>query len=912
MAGVASWKQATLPRRPDLARSNHSSRSNAGPILLVFASGSAAQNKALIDRMADRTPHLPLCVVGEFEPHRGEWIPWHILRSLGDNLQSVRAALAGRQVSRAAMVLCREVPLGQMRRAAIMLGHLRVTVVDEEGHEFPALALPVRMLPRMLRAIQKQLAPGGRGRKWLRRLAHPGEAEIPLRARLAQGRGIAAAVRRGAPEDEPLKGATPLAHGVSVIIPSREGRDLLATLLPGLLPQIEAGEVIVSDNGEAESTDSTAEWLAREYPNVRVIRSAEPLSFAHAVNAGIAAARFNRVLLLNNDMVVEPRFVSALNAAFDHEADVFCTTAQIFFPPGVRREETGKAVWRAEEPLDLPLRCDDPFAGEDGTWVLYGSGGCSLYDTEKLCQLGAVSRLFDPAYVEDLDLGYRAWKRGWPSLYCAEALVEHRHRSTTSRFYTREQLDALVERNFLLFLVHAIGSSALFQKLWTAGIRRLQLLAMNGSAAALSALRTVPKVGPRPAEATGALTEDEILALGCGDVAVFPGNASSNGAAVVVCSPFLPFPLSHGGAVRIYNMMAQSAGEWSQVLLAFADELTSPPDELLRICREIVLVRRHHSHYRRNTERPDTVEEFDSAAFRAALKQTIRRWRPGIVQLEFTQLAQYVCATKPAKTVLVEHDITFDLQEQLLRTNPNWETEQQLAKWRTFETAAWREVDCVVTMSAKDQAVAAATARLAVTLPNGVDTERFRPGEEEPDAGRLLFIGSFAHLPNILALNFFLREVWPLLGAGFTLHVIAGARPEYYLEFFRGQVSIDLTDPRIEVEGFVSDVRPAYRRASIVLAPLTASAGTNIKVLEAMAMGRIVVATPAGINGLDLTPEKGVLVGTAGTELASQIRKLRDDSDLRREMERLARVAALDYNWSAIARKQSEVYRSLL
>jgi len=77
-------------------------------------------------------------------------------------------------------------------------------------------------------------------------------------------------------------------------------------------------------------------------------------------------------------------------------------------------------------------------------------------------------------------------------------------------------------------------------------------------------------------------------------------------------------------------------------------------------------------------------------------------------------------------------------------------------------------------------------------------------------------------------------------------------------------------------------------------------------------MGRVVVATPAGINGLDLTPEKGVLVGTAGTELASQIRRLRDDSDLRREMERLARVAALDYNWSAIARKQSEVYRSLL
>jgi GT2 family glycosyltransferase/glycosyltransferase involved in cell wall biosynthesis len=882
-------------------------------IQLAFASGTAAQNRELIDRLANRRPDLPLYVVAEFRPHQGEWIPWHVQRSFRDNLDSLHAALRGHEVVASAMLLARGVPLGRMRLAALMLASplapLQLTVFDEEGHEFPALALPVHLLGRVVGTVEAQLASGGRARKWLIRLAHPAEAEIPLRARLAQARGIVWGNRRTAREPAPMAGEEPLAHGVSVVIPSRDGRDLLAAMLPGLVPQIEFGEIIVSDNG---SSDETAEWLAREYPQIRVIRTAEPLSFASAVNLGIAAARYSHVLLLNNDMIVEPGFIAALQAAFERESDVFCSTAQIFFPEGVRREETGKAVWRQEQPLDFPLRCDEALEGEDGTWVLYGSGGCSLCDTAKLRALGGLSRLYDPAYVEDLDLGYRAWKRGWPSLYCAGARVEHRHRATTSRFYTAEQLEALVERNYLVFLLHAIGSPALFQKFWSEGIRRLQLLAMNGSSAALAALRTVPDIAPRPPESRGALSEDEILALGCGDVAVFPGGAQGSGRVVVVCSPFLPFPLSHGGAVRIFNLMTQAAREWDLVLVAFADELTSPPPELLRICRDIVVVRRHHTHYRRDTERPDTVEEFDSLPFRAALKQTVHRWRPEIVQLEFTQMAQYASAALPAKTVLVEHDITFDLQEQLLRTAPDFERERQLLKWLSFETDAWREVDCVATMSAKDQKTASSTARRAVCLPNGVDTDRFAPAFEPPEPNRLLFIGSFAHLPNLLALDFFLREVQPLLGSGFTLHVIAGARHEYYLEFFRSQVSLDLSLAEIELEGFVSDVRPAYRRASLVLAPLTASAGTNIKVLEAMAMGRAAVATPAGINGLDLSEESGVAVGQTAAELAAWIHQLSADDKLRRKFERAARSTAIQFDWREIGKRQSDLYRSLL
>jgi glycosyltransferase involved in cell wall biosynthesis len=210
-------------------------------------------------------------------------------------------------------------------------------------------------------------------------------------------------------------------------------------------------------------------------------------------------------------------------------------------------------------------------------------------------------------------------------------------------------------------------------------------------------------------------------------------------------------------------------------------------------------------------------------------------------------------------------------------------------------------------MSAKDTA-AVTGAKSAVTLPNGVDCERFRPSMIPPEPRRLLFIGSFAHLPNLLALEFFLKEVWPKLPEGFRLHVIAGPRPEYFLDFYRHRASVDLSQPRIELEGFVEDVRRAYERAELVLAPLTASAGTNIKVLEAMAMGRVVVSTPAGVNGLDLAPGEDVIVETTAERLAGEIQALSADAGRRQSIEDRARATARRYDWSNIGEQQSRLY----
>jgi GT2 family glycosyltransferase len=342
--------------------------------------------------------------------------------------------------------------------------------------------------------------------------------------------------------------------GISVVIPSRNGKPLLAAQMPGIvrelagIPPTWLAQLVVVDNG---STDGTAQWLAAEWPQVEVEVSPGPLSFAAAVNRGVARARYSHVCLLNNDMLLEPGFFAALLKAFQAVPGLFCATAQIRFPAGVRREETGKAVMAQLHPDDFPIRCEEPIPGEDLSYVLYGSGGCSLYDAAMWFALGGVDEAYSPAYVEDLDLGYRAWQRGWPTVFVAGAVVEHRHRATTSRYYTEQQLAEILEVNYLKFLTRAVAHGPLFRQLWKQAIGRLRRR-RDGALrfAAGLALASRPAVLPF-------CREEEFLALTGGDVAVFPG---------------------------------RNAG--GEPLVTFADRLEAPADQALDRRCAIILVRR--------------------------------------------------------------------------------------------------------------------------------------------------------------------------------------------------------------------------------------------------------------------------------------------------------------------------------
>jgi GT2 family glycosyltransferase len=415
----------------------------------------------------------------------------------------------------------------------------------------------------------------------------------------------------------PICAPRPSETGISVIIPSRNGKPLLEAQLPAIARDLEpfTAEIIVVDNG---SGDGTAQWLRAAWPQVRFEVSSEPLSFARAVNRGIAVARYSHVCLLNNDMLIEPGFFGALVHAFERVPDLFCATAQILFPEGVRREETGKTVMAQSHPEDFPIRCDEPLPGEDLSYVLYGSGGCSLYDAARLSALGGVDQAYEPAYVEDLDLGYRAWQRGWPSVYVAGAVVEHRHRATTSRYYTDAQLERILEVNYLKFLVRAVASPKLFRKLWRQATRRLRTRdrpALLRTAARLALGGGPPGVPEYP--------EELILALTSGAVAVFPGQLVPGRPRALVVSPHPAFPLPAG---------------FDPVLVAFTERLAPPPPGILAASVEVVLV----------------LEGAASPAFRAALHQTVRKWRPAVAHLVAPQMAQYAADCAPARAILVE------------------------------------------------------------------------------------------------------------------------------------------------------------------------------------------------------------------------------------------------------------------
>jgi GT2 family glycosyltransferase len=445
------------------------------PVYLVFATGPHAAAADFIERVAEANPDATLVVASRQRPHRGEWIEIRAGQGTGAIIATCRKAIAGRRVAGAAIHATRDGGEWRMRMAALALAGRDLRIYNDHLDHFALRSAAV-----LWRHVQWRWGQRRRGVVWWNLLA---VAAILCAARRAW---------RAPPVPRSQLAVKGLVPGISVIVPSRDGCELLTPMLPAVLADLQghSAEIIVVDNG---SSDGTEAFLAREYPAIRVESSAQPLSFSAAVNRGIEAARYSHVVLLNNDMQIEPGFFAALRAAFDHTPDLFCATAQIFFPPGQRREETGLCFWRREKDDEFPVYCAEPGPGEDGTQVLYGSGGCSMYDARKLRELGGFDEAYRPAYVEDLDIGYRAWQRGWPTVFCACAKVEHRHRATTSRYFSPEYLDYLVERNYLRFLVRVTGD--IFPELWHEAIGRLKDRALAGDKAARRALRAAWREG---------------------------------------------------------------------------------------------------------------------------------------------------------------------------------------------------------------------------------------------------------------------------------------------------------------------------------------------------------------------------------------------------------------------------------
>ena len=363
---------------------------------------------------------------------------------------------------------------------------------------------------------------------------------------------------------------------------------------------------------------------------------------------------------------------------------------------------------------------------------------------------------------------------------------------------------------------------------------------------------------------------------------------------MAVLTPYFPYPLAHGGAVRIFHLLREMSRAFDIELFAFTDASPIETAPVLEFCSRIALVEKpRYREPRWSTLLPPEVHEFRSPAMRRALAEEKRAFGYEALQVEYTQLAQY------GGDALVEHDITYDLFAQVLKRENTLAAWWDWFRWRRFETRAWRNYPVVVTMSKKDAAVVGARARI---IPNGVDLARFTP-EPERAGQRLLFIGSFRHFPNVAAYRFFMESVWPLLRERcpeMTVTVVAG--PDYLIHWRAFADSPEPpADSRVRLLGFVPDVRPLYVETNLVLVPTTVSAGTNVKALEAMAMQRAIVSTPSGVAGLGLVHHASVWEADTAKAFAEGIAALIGDRERRIRMARAAyEHARLNFDWGEI------------
>ena len=369
---------------------------------------------------------------------------------------------------------------------------------------------------------------------------------------------------------------------------------------------------------------------------------------------------------------------------------------------------------------------------------------------------------------------------------------------------------------------------------------------------------------------------------------------------VAVLSPYFPYPFSHGGAVRIFHLLREIARDFDVVLFAFTEDGEATECQpVLDFCSKLVLVPKPR--YREplwSSLPPPEVCEYRSPAMRTLWEGLCAEMKVAVRQVEYTHLAAY------GGDILVEHDVTFDLYRQVLDRQRSLSAGWNWWRWRRFETRVLHRFRCVVAMSEKDAGLLG-TPNVRV-IGNGVDLERFRP-EPEPPGQSLLFVGSFRHFPNVVAYRFFTEQVWPLLRDRFpemTLTVVAGPDPLLYWRAASDSLEPP-ADDRIRLLGFVRDVHPLYAETNLVIVPTLVSAGTNLKVLEAMAMERAVVSTPSGCAGLGL--EHGVSVWVAETPagFAEGIATLLADPALRLRMASQARrVAEEHFDWKRLGELQ--------
>jgi polysaccharide biosynthesis protein PslH len=393
-------------------------------------------------------------------------------------------------------------------------------------------------------------------------------------------------------------------------------------------------------------------------------------------------------------------------------------------------------------------------------------------------------------------------------------------------------------------------------------------------------------------------------------------------------TPYLPGPPIFGGQRRIHGLMTCLADSHELSVIALTDgyeDHRASELEAKRYCRHVMTIPNTFHRIRGRDKRLWqlrsllSLSSWEHLIYRCEAVQTeldkhLAEHSYDAIVCEFVFMANYRFNVQSSRTRLVldEHNIEYDL---LRRTASATRFDRKFfhsVNWRKLkreEVRAWKRFDACTVTSQRDEAIVRAEADHLPTavVPNGVDIDLFKPRAVPVEPMTLLFFGAINYYPNTDAALFFARQVLPLLSVHHP-HVrfrIVGPVGE-------GPV-MDLDGEHIQVVGFVDDVHAEIARAAIVVAPLRIGGGTRLKILEAMASGKAVVATRIGAEGIDVRSGHDILLADTAADQAREIGRLLDDDTLRQRLGAAARKTAVaQYSWRASANKLDAFLRELI
>lgn len=669
--------------------------------------------------------------------------------------------------------------------------------------------------------------------------------------------------RRRAPGD-----TQPRNDAASVVIPNWNGRDLLEKYLPSVIEALSdnpRNEIVVVDNG---STDGSAAFLRERFPCVKVLALPENLGFGGGSNAGFREASNDIVVLLNSDMRVDRGFLAPLLAGFSDEK-VFAVSCQIFFSdPKKLREETGLTqAWWAGGQLRVRHRMDA--AVTDLYPCFYGGGGSCAFDRRKFLELGGFDHLLRPFYLEDTDLGFMAWKRGWKVLYQPQSIVFHEHRGTIGKKFSPEYIQGVLKKNFVLFAWKNIHEWSRLRQhfFWTWADAVVSLF--FGDSPERSNLRGLSRAVLQLPGAMGARWRSKSLAT-IDDTEAFrrplggyfrdrfsklPARPERLG--VLFVSPYPICPPTHGGGVFMYqtaNVLADIADLHLIVLLDRESE-RAPHYELAERCASAeFIVRMTGAPHSFGSLVPHAVREFNNADLEWLIHRKILLNGIDVLQLEYMPLGQYACKFRQIPSILFEHDIYFQSVGRQLATmtgvmNRITAGFEYLRAMR-YELKLLPHVDRIQVCSVDNGRYLAEflpeiKGRIDPDFRAGIDTSRYPYRLDGRTPGTMLFLGSFRHLPNQEALGWFMRGVLPRIVERLpdARFVVVGSDPP-------PRHTLPHQGRGVELRGFVEDVRDPLAECSLFVCPILSGSGMRVKLLEAFAAGIPVVSTRIGAEGL--------------------------------------------------------------